>query len=396
MVMTRPARIPPPPHTSARPGAYQKFATTPPTSSSAAGTRESAAMGGWCVAQAAASAITSMRLTRLCCFMIILFPLRDELSGYRPVSGPHRLIQDAHQREPLRWRRWACTRAVSRCADSAKPIGVVRAAPDRDRAADDIAHHVVEVAVRGYEQGEALAATNDMERSHDAHRILVASRRGAERAEIVSAAKRRQRPPHRVHVELPGDVPCVAKEEWVRDRSGVDQIRVALTGRRAARVESRRCLADVEDADVAGEIGIESPANAEARHPGRGRQRRNLPDGMHASIGPTGPRDPGLGTEPTTRRLEQDSLHRPGPSLDLPAVIVGAVVGQHQTKRRATRRYRGGEWRRGPRAGTKVSHTMATRKTRTMSITTSHEPPGRTAGTTWRLSHSWRSKSFGS
>src|SRR5262245_37911421 len=235
-----------------------------------------------------------------------------------------------------------------------------------------------------------------MQRAHDTYRTFVAPGSGAERAEIVSAAKRRQRPPHRFHVELPWDVPREAKEEWVRDRSGVDQVRVALAGRRAARVEARRCFADVEDTNGAGEIGIESPANAEARHSGRGRQRRDLPDGVHACVGPTGPRDLRLGTEPTTRRLEQDSLHRPGPSLDLPAVIVGAVVGQHQTKRRATRRYRGGEWRRVPRAGTNVSHTIATSKTRTMSITTSHEPPGRTAGTTWRLSQSWRSKSFGS
>src|SRR5262249_26390675 len=111
-----------------------------------------------------------------------------------PVSGPPRLIQDAHQREPLRWRRRARTRTVTRRADGAKPVGVVRAAPDRDRAADNVAHHVVEVAVRGYEQGEALPATNHMERPHDTHGILVAPRRGAERAEIVPAAKRCQRP----------------------------------------------------------------------------------------------------------------------------------------------------------------------------------------------------------
>ena len=31
-----------------------------------------------------------------------------------------------------------------------------------------------------------------------------------------------------------------------------------------------------------------------------------------------------------------------------------------------------------------------------MSITISHESPGSTAGTIWRRSQSWRSKSFGS
>src|SRR4029453_1769217 len=95
-------------------------------------------------------------------------------------------------------------------------------------------------------------ATNDMERPHDTHWIRGAPRRGTERAEVVSAAKRRQRPSHRVQVELSRDVPRVAKEEWVRDRSGVDQVRVALAGRRAARVEADRCLAAAEDAEVAG------------------------------------------------------------------------------------------------------------------------------------------------
>jgi hypothetical protein len=44
--MTRPAVIPAPPHTSARPGTYQKFATMPPASSSVAGAPLSAAAGG--------------------------------------------------------------------------------------------------------------------------------------------------------------------------------------------------------------------------------------------------------------------------------------------------------------------------------------------------------------
>src|SRR5262245_9539652 len=282
MVMTRPARTPPLPHRSARPGAYQKFATTPPTASSPAGTRPSTATGGWCVAQPATSAVTSPRLTRLSCFMIILFSGKMSSPDVDAQSSPHRLIQDAHQRESLRGRRRARSRAVARRADGVEPLGVVRAASDSDRATNDVAHHVVQIAVCGYEQDETLPATNDMERPHDTHRILVAPRRGAERAEIVSAAKPRQRPPHGVHVELSGHMPCVAKKEWVLDRPGVDQVRVALADRLAARVEARRCLADVEDADVAREIGIERAADAEARHPGCGGQRRDLPDGVHA------------------------------------------------------------------------------------------------------------------
>src|SRR5437899_1305941 len=160
----------------------------------------------------------------------------------------------------------------------------------------------------------------------------------------------------------------------------------ADTGREPARAPapapSGPRVTDVGDADVAREIGVEGAPDPQARDPGRSRQRRDLPQGVHARVGAAGAGQAGLGTEPPTRGLQQDPLHRTGAGLDLPAVVVGAVVGQHQTEARTERRYCGGGWRRGLRAGTNVSHTTATRRKRMMSITISHDTPGSTVGTT--------------
>src|SRR2546430_5557398 len=78
-----------------------------------------------------------------------------------------------------------------------------------------------------------------------------------------------------------------------------------------------------------------------------------------------------------------------------PAVVVGAVVRQHQEER-GRGSYRGGERRRDARVGTRVSQTTATRMTRRVFTTTSHERPASPSGTPLWLSKSWRSRSFGS
>src|SRR4030095_284314 len=101
MVNTTPDTIPAPPHTSARPGTYQKLVTMLPASSSAAGARPSAGPGGLWGAQHATSAVRSMKLTTLCFFMIVSpRGVRDaRLALVDSIPSPERLIQDAHQRE---------------------------------------------------------------------------------------------------------------------------------------------------------------------------------------------------------------------------------------------------------------------------------------------------------
>src|SRR2546425_10825667 len=113
---------------------------------------------------------------------------------------------------------------------------------------------VGEVAARRAQDGEPLLPAEHVESPHDAHRILRAPRRGAERAEVVSAAERRQRPPHRIHVERLGDMPGVTEEERARDRSNVDEVRVALAGRRAPRVEASRRLPHISYSEVPREM----------------------------------------------------------------------------------------------------------------------------------------------
>src|SRR2546425_486931 len=128
---------------------------------------------------------------------------------------------------------------------------------------------------------------------------------------------------------------------------------------------------------------------------GRG-QRRDWSERVHAGVGPAGAGDARIGAEPAARLLGQGPLHRARARLDLPAVIVRAVVGQHQAEGRTSRGYRGGRWRPGLRAGTNVSQTTAIRRNRRMSIMISHENPGSTVGATWRLIQATRSKSLGS
>src|SRR5437588_662604 len=141
---------------------------------------------------------------------------------------------------------------------------------------------------------------------------------------------------------------------------------------------------------------VERPPKAYGRDAGGRGQRRDLSERVHARVGPAGAGDARVGAEPAARLLDQGPLHRARARLDLPAVIVRAVVGQHQTKGRTSRGYRGGRWRPGLRAGTNVSQTTAIRRNRRMSIMISHENPGSTVGATWRLIQATRSKSLGS
>src|SRR4029453_8602773 len=103
-----------------------------------------------------------MKLTTLCFFMIVSpRGVRDaRLAFVDSIPSPERLIQDAHQREPLRGCRRPRPRTIARRADSAEPLGIVGPTSDRDRAADDVARHLVEIAIRREQHREPCLSVN--------------------------------------------------------------------------------------------------------------------------------------------------------------------------------------------------------------------------------------------
>ena len=100
-------------------------------------------------------------------------------------AGALARVEHANQSETLRRGRRPSMPAIARGQDGAEPVGVASSPPDVDHAADDVTRHVVEVAIRRQEDDEPLLTAEHVERPDDAHRVLLAPGRGAERAEVV-------------------------------------------------------------------------------------------------------------------------------------------------------------------------------------------------------------------
>src|SRR5262249_57859108 len=96
------------------------------------------------------------------------------------------------------------------------------------------------------------AALDDVQRADVTHRPLALPRRGAERAEVVSASQHAEPGTHRAEIERDRDVPGVAPQERTGDRAVVDQVRVPFPRRVAAGVEPGGGGADLPHADVSG------------------------------------------------------------------------------------------------------------------------------------------------
>src|SRR5437667_9951163 len=149
-------------------------------------------------------------------------------------------IKDTNQREPLRRGRRPRETPVARVEHLLEPVRLAGAAPDGDRAADEVPRHVMEKAIRREEHGDPVAAPDDVQCPYVAHGILRPPGRRTEGAEVAAPAQRDERPAHRRDVESPGHMPRVAREERVRDRGVFDEVDVALAECCAARVEPGR------------------------------------------------------------------------------------------------------------------------------------------------------------
>src|SRR3989442_9921874 len=97
----------------------------------------------------------------------------------------------------------------------------------------------MQVAIRGYDDGHARPALDDVHRAHVAHRALAPPRRGAKCAEVVTAAQERESSPHATDIERDRYVPGVASQKRTRHRAVVDEVQVAFPLGVTAGVELR-------------------------------------------------------------------------------------------------------------------------------------------------------------
>ena len=146
------------------------------------------------------------------------------------------------------------------------------------------------------------------------------------------AAQQSKRPAHGLGIERVARMPGMTAQKGMRDRTPIDQIKVALAQGPAPRVEARRRLGDREHADGLGQQRIESARQAIRRHPGGGGEARHLGESVDARVGAAGPGDLDGLSENSLRGRHHEPLHGGAAGLHLPALEVRAVVRQGQAQ----------------------------------------------------------------
>ena len=190
------------------------------------------------------------------------------------------------------------------------------------------------------EHADLAAARDDAHRPHRAHGIALAARRRAEGGEVVLAPERRRGAPpsrpRRARGHVPGEAP---RRNGDGTRSVDQEIRVALAaGPRGARRTRRARPERAEHADVPRETRIERGHGDGRRERFPGRDARHLAERVDARVGPARPDHLArLALDQRAQRLEQRAPAPSAPRLDLPAVVVGAVVGQQEGQPRGGR-----------------------------------------------------------
>ena len=217
--------------------------------------------------------------------------------------------------------------------------GVARARSDGHHAAHDVAHHVVQVAIRGDDEADPTAPPHHVQRAHGTDGIDPPARRRAERAEVVSPPEGAQRAAHGPHVERARHVPGEPAQERAGHEVAVDQVRVALARGLAPRVEARSGLDDLAHADVGRDDGVERAPDRLRGERRRRVERRHLAQGVDARVGSARSGQTRGGIE-APGRLDQGPLDGRALRLDLPARVGAAVVG-HDEAERAGRALRG-------------------------------------------------------
>ena len=326
--------------------------------------------------------------------------LADDVAGhFAHATGPdgdvraHRVsilsrnvggVTHTHEDETVGRRGRTRERTVARGQNVGHPSDGTRPPPHFDRATDQIADHVVQEPIGRDQHADERAAAEDVYGVHAADRRRIASRRRAERAEVVPAAHRRQRGAHGREIERARHMPGNATPQRVGDRAVVEQIEVPLAGGRATRVESRGRVRRIEHAHARWQRCVQRRLDGGGRQSRREGQRRGLAQCVDARVGAAGAGHPHVGAEKAACGVEDRTLDGGRVGLDLPAVEVAAVVRENETN--GADAYRGGR-RRDPRSGIRVIQTTATRRNSPMPMMSFHSNRPSNESAVWRSSH---------
>ena len=190
-------------------------------------------------------------------------------------------------------------------------------------------------AVRRDHYNQAALPGDHPCREDAAHGGSVAPRGRAERREIVLAPHRVESARHRDRIQRPRHVPGVPTEERIGKRSTIENVRVALASCGSSRVESSGSLAYIQHADRGREQRVQSALEASWVDCRRGREAGDLPERVHAGIGPARANYPGGRPDNPLARSRDQSLNRRQGRLPLPAVKLRAVVRERESERPA-------------------------------------------------------------
>ena len=126
--------------------------------------------------------------------------------------------------------------------------------------------------------------------------------------------------------EVPAEADLVDRAE----PAGVDRVPIGLAGDVPHHVEIQPDLPGLQHHDILGQMVVEGRSQTLQGDRTGGVDQAHLPPGVDAGIGPAGPLDMGRAPQHLGRRPAEHPLDRPKPRLNLPAVVVGAVIGDHQ------------------------------------------------------------------
>ena len=239
------------------------------------------------------------------------------------------LVVDADEKQSLRRRGLAGLAAVAGGEHFGRPVDVALAAADFDERADDRSHHVVEEAVAGDFDRDAVgsscirvSATSTRQLVNRADRIGPLGAGRFEAGEIVAADERpalpRASPPHRAaadsarrsgdrtptasgRCEFGSDSACRRHRTW----------RESLRG--PLRSRPRRCRS--------GSSGIEAAVQVVVREARLGRKADDLPERVDAGVGAAGGGDADRFLRELLPGRFERALHRRLVGLNLPAGV---------------------------------------------------------------------------
>ncbi len=225
-------------------------------------------------------------------------------------------------------------RTVVSRQDVGDVFGTPMAAPNVDERSGDEADHVMEKAIPFHLDGDPVAivgtARCDIAAEHRPYGVSIFVDGVREGAEIMCSHEVLGRSLHRFDRQRGREVPA---EPDLADRTkpaGVDGVAVGLARDLCHHVEVRADLLSAEHDDILGQPVVESQGKMIYGDRVARLEQTHLPPCMDAGIRPAGPLHVGRAAQQRGSRLTERALDRAQARLNLPAVILRAVVRQHE------------------------------------------------------------------